>query len=144
MTGWHAIVASGSFLSAQAIQGLIICGNESYSPQPWQAMLLYWSVIAFSIITNTIMAGALPKLESSILLIHVFGFIGIFATLLSLGPHGDATDVFTSFSNGGEWPTQGVSFLVGMVGPAFTLLGPDSVVHVSLQFTNSYSNQRMH
>ena len=34
-----------------------------------------------------------------------------------------AHDVFTQFSNGGGWPTQGLSFFVGLVGNVFAMFG---------------------
>lgn len=38
--------------------------------------------------------------------------------------------MFTEFSNGGGWPTQGLSFFVGLVGNVFAMFGCDSAVHV--------------
>lgn len=34
-----------------------------------------------------------------------------------------AHDVFTVFSNGGAWPTQGLSFFVGLIGNVFAMFG---------------------
>ena len=53
------------------------------------------------------------------------------ADLSKLSPNkASAHDVFTQFSNGGAWPTQGVSFFVGLVGNVFAMFGCDSAVHV--------------
>ena len=35
------------------------------------------------------------------------------------------------FLNSGEWPSQGLSFLVGLLGPVFAFGGADGAVHVS-------------
>ena len=32
-------------------------------------------------------------------------------------------DVFTDFLNGGAWPTDGLSFFVGLVGSVFAMFG---------------------
>lgn len=32
-------------------------------------------------------------------------------------------EVFTDFLNGGEWPTQGLSFFVGIIGSVFAMFG---------------------
>lgn len=40
-------------------------------------------------------------------------------------------DVFTQFTNGGGWSSQGLSFFVGLIGSVFAMFGCDSAVHVS-------------
>jgi len=32
-------------------------------------------------------------------------------------------DVFTVFQNGGAWPTQGISFFIGLIGNVFAMFG---------------------
>ena len=123
MIGWQAIVASGGFLCASLIQGLVVLGNESYSPKQWQTAPLFWASIIFAILMNTVIIRLLPKVESFILILHTFGFFAILIPLVYWAPHGDSKTVFTSFLNEGMWPTQGVSVLVGLVGPAFSFLG---------------------
>ena len=48
-----------------------------------------------------------------------------------------ATDVFTVFSNGGAWPTQGLSFFIGLIGNVFAMFGCDSAVHMSEEIRNA-------
>lgn len=123
MIGWQAIVASGCYLCASLIQGLITLGNASYVPTAWQLMLLYWAILVVSLSVNTFISHQLPNIESLILVLHTFGFFAILIPMLYFGPHGSAKEVFTSFTNGGEWPTDGISFLIGALGPCFSLLG---------------------
>ena len=40
-----------------------------------------------------------------------------------MAPHGTASDVFTQFYNGGAWPTQGLSIMVGLIGLVFAFVG---------------------
>ncbi|PQE14179.1 GABA permease protein [Rutstroemia sp. NJR-2017a BVV2] len=153
MIGWQAIVASGGFLSASLIQGLLVMNNSSYIAKQWQLVLLYWAIIAFSIVVNTVISVILPKIEGAILIIHTVGFFAILVPLVYWAPHNDASEVFTLFLNGGGWETQGLSFFVGIIGPVFcllgkpcsqlsnrtevilTLLGADSAIHSDLQMS---------
>ncbi|CAG8979944.1 hypothetical protein HYALB_00013368 [Hymenoscyphus albidus] len=140
MVGWQAIVASGGFLCGSLIQGLMVMNDSSYIPQAWHLVLMFWVAIIFSILVNTVISHYLPKVEGFILILHALGFFAIIIPLIYFAPHGNVSDVFTTFSNGGGWPTQGVSFLVGIVGPCFSLLGADGAVHMSEEIKNPSLN----
>lgn len=45
-----------------------------------------------------------------------------------------AHEVFTVFENGGGYPSQGLSFFVGLIGTVFAMFGCDSAVHVGPSF----------
>lgn len=105
------------------IQGMISLNNPTYEPQRWQGTLLFYAMILVSVIFNTWLVRYLPKIEGLVLIIHVAGFFGVLIPLVYLAPHGSASDVFTTFTNGGEWPTQGLSFFVGIVTGVYAFLG---------------------
>jgi len=64
--------------------------------------------------------------------------------LVVLGPHGNSADVFKLFLNGGGWPTQGISFFVGLLGNVFAFFGADGAYHVgSPTSTNSQESWLM-
>ena len=67
----------------------------------------------------------LPKVETVVLILHVFGFLGILIPLAVFGLQNNAGVVFGTWFNEGMWPTEGLSFMVGLVGPAFCLLGAE-------------------
>ena len=73
----------------------------------------------------------LPKFEGFILVLHILGFFCVLIPLVYLSEHTSAHDVFTQFLNTGNWPTQGLSFFVGLIGMGFSFLGGDATVHVS-------------
>ena len=123
MTGWQAIVASGGFLFAKLSQSLMVMNDPNSSLMPWQFMLLYWAAIAFSILVNTVISRYLPHVEGLSLILHILGLFAVLLPLVYYGPHVSADTVFTQFSNGGEFPTDGLSFLVGVAGTAFAFLG---------------------
>lgn len=112
------------------IQGLIVLNNESYEPQRWQGTLLFYAVILFSLVFNTALVKWLPMIEGLILFIHIGGFLAVLIPLVYLAPHGSAADVFTRFENGGGWPSQGLSFFVGLVTGVYAFLGADSACHM--------------
>ena len=122
VVGWQSAVAGVGFLNASLIQGISALNSTSYSPTPWQATLMFWAVVLVAVFVNTVVSSLLPKVEGLVLILHVLGFFAILIPLVSMGPHGDATDVFTVFVNRGGWPTMGVSFMVG----CFPIVGHDS------------------
>lgn len=127
MIGWQALLASGAYLCATIIQGLIVLNYPEYNAQRWHGTLLLWSVICVAVLVNTVIVSLLPKLECVILIIHVLGFFAIMIPLVYMAPHGSAKDVFTLFVNGGGWQTTGLSFFVGLYGNVFAFLGQSFV-----------------
>lgn len=115
------------------IQGLIFLTCPNYVPQAWHATLLYWAVVVFSVTINVVGGSLLPKFEGLILVLHVLGFFAILIPLTYMSNYGTAKDVFATWVNSGDWPSQGISTLVGLMGPVFAFAGGDAAVHVSVQ-----------
>lgn len=136
LVGWQAMVASGGFLSGTEIQGLIVL-TTNYQITPWHGTMLFWATIVFAVFINTVVSSALPKFEGLILVFHIIGFFAILIPLVVLGPHDSASNVFTTFSNGGNWPTQGLSFFVGLLGNVFAFFGADGAIHMSEEIQNA-------
>jgi choline transport protein len=137
VVGWQSAVAGVGFLNASLIQGISALNSTSYSPEPWQATLMFWAVVIVAVFVNTVLSSLLPKVEGLVLILHVLGFFAILIPLVIMGPRGDATHVFTIFVNGGGWPTMGISFMVGLVATTWNFLGADGAVHVRLSLTHS-------
>ena len=89
-------------------------------------------VASVAIIFNTFFARKLPLIEGLMLILHVFGFFAILITLWALSPTQPATVVFTEFRNEYGWQTQGLALLVGIIGPIYSIVGPDSAVHMGM------------
>jgi choline transport protein len=123
VVGWQAAAASEGYLAGSLIQGMIILNNPNYVPKPYQGTLLFWAAILFAVFINTAVSKALPKVEGLMLVFHVAGFFGLLIPLVYLAPHSDSSTVFTMFLNEGEWQTQGLSFMIGLIGPVFNFLG---------------------
>lgn len=131
MLGWQVNICSGSYLVALQLQGIILLNVDSYTAPAWHATLMIIAVATVCIVFNTFFAKKLPLIEGLILIIHVFGFFAILIPLWALSEKQPATRVFTEFTQSNGWPTQGLACLVGIVGPMYSLLGPDSAVHMA-------------
>ncbi len=105
--------------------------NESYVFERWQGSLLVIAIVAFAVLFNTVLAKRLPMIEGMVLILHLVGFFGVLIPLWVLAPRNSAKMVFTQFENLGGWPTQGLSFMVGLLTSVYGLLGADSAVHMS-------------
>lgn len=123
IVAWQAAIASGAFLAGTIIQGLLVLNYPSYVFHTWHGTFLIWACIFVAIFVNTYLSGILPFIEAGLLLVHVLGFVAIFIILAYMAPHGKAHDVFTQFFNGGNWPTQGLSTMVGLIGLVFAFVG---------------------
>ena len=116
---------------------MVILGNPDYSPHPYHLVLISWAVLAFSVLINTRGGLLLPRFEAAMLLLHVFGFFAVVIPLVTLAPHQSTADVFEKFSNGGEWQSQGLSFMIGILGMLWTFSGSSRqayVMHTLISF----------
>ena len=129
--GWQAFVASDGYLNGTMAQGLIILADSNYTFRAWHGMVLYWSIVLFSALINTVLSSLLPKFEGLILVLHILGFFAIIFPLVISGPHVEPSEVFQTFVNGGGWPTNDLSFFVGLLGNVFAFFGADAAIHMS-------------
>lgn len=129
---WQSIIAVDCYIVGGIIQGLIVISNPSYAPERWQATLL---IIASSILFglfNIYFAKQLPLAEAIFAIFHYLAFIPVIAILWAMAPTQSARTVFTEFTdNGAGWPNTGMAVLVGQVSSMFTVIGSDSVAHIS-------------
>lgn len=121
--GWQGSVASGTYLSGSIVQALTLLTVPSYMPTGWQGTLLSIAVTALCVVVAVFLNSLLPRIEIAILVLHITTFFGILVTLAVMGEHGTAESVFATFANGGNWPTQGLSVFIGMIGNAFAFIG---------------------
>ncbi len=113
------------------IQGLVILDDDSYVFHRWHGTLLVIGIIAFCIIFNSFLATKLPLVEAAILVFHIVGFFAVLIPLWVMAPKLSAHQVFAEVTNLGGWSTKGLSFMIGLLTPVYTLLGADSAVHMS-------------
>ena len=135
--GWQAQIAAGAYLTGTTIQGVVILACPTYEPKNWHGTLMAWAVVTCALGINTLVSSVLAKIEALILILHVVGFIAILIPLVYLAPHSSPQRVFTVFENAGSWPTQGLSFFVGLVGNVFAFIGTDGAIHMSEEVKNA-------
>ena len=121
--GWQTAIASSAFLSGTLVQGIIKLTTPAYELKSWHSVLLLWAAISFAILVNVVIGGLLPKFEGFVLILHILGFFAILLPLIVYGPHQPASEVFGNFMNTGNWPTQGLSCMIGLVGNVFAFGG---------------------
>ncbi|OBT81836.1 hypothetical protein VE02_09525 [Pseudogymnoascus sp. 03VT05] len=138
-TGWIScggqivFSASAAFAAALQLQALITLNNpDSYVPQRWQGMLLYWVVLAYSLAVDLWGSKLLPHTNLiSGGVINIAAFLAIVIVLGVMAPKHDAAYVFTEHSNISGWSNDGVSWLVGLVSTVYPFLGYDSATHLA-------------
>ncbi|KAI6805556.1 amino acid transporter [Hortaea werneckii] len=124
--GWQTGIAFSGYLTGTQIQGLLVLNYPGYVFERWHGTLLIIAMLSFAVFFNTVLAHRLPLVEGLILFIHVFGFIGIFVTLLALSPKASHQAVWNTFYDPG-WNNAGLSTLIGgLVAATAPLLGADA------------------
>lgn len=135
--GWQGSITSASVLTAQMCQGIYVMSHPDAAPPQWLVSVIIIAVVLWCTFINTIVSATLPKFEGVILILHIVGFFAILIPLCVLGVKADAHDVFTVFSNGGGWSTNGLAFFVGLMGNVFAFVGVDAAFHMSEETKNA-------
>ncbi|ROV97877.1 hypothetical protein VSDG_04886 [Cytospora chrysosperma] len=138
LAGWQAMTASAAYLCGTMIQGALVLTHPDYLNhwQNWHGTLLLWAVILLSVTVNTVWGPLLARFEGAVLVLHVLGFFAILLPLVLLSDHSNPGAVWTTFLNQGGWPTQGLSFCIGIQGSVFAFLGGDGAIHMSEEIRN--------
>ncbi|KAF6239025.1 hypothetical protein HO173_002897 [Letharia columbiana] len=132
--GWQVNIASGGYLVAVQILGIMILNDPSYVFERWHGTFLIIVAAAVAISFNTFFAKRLPLVEGLMLFIHVCGFFAILIPLWVLAPKKKlARLVFTEFQINGGWPSLGLSCLIEITGLVYSLTGPNSAMHMYIR-----------
>ena len=138
ITGWISIggqivlTASAAFAAGLQTQGLIILdASESYVPQRYQGMLLYWLILLYAAALNIWGLRMLPHVNLLSGVVHVLGFVVIVIVLGVTAEKNTASFVFTEVNNLSGWSNQGVSWLVGLLSTVYPFLGYDAACHLA-------------
>ncbi|KAB8203427.1 amino acid/polyamine transporter I [Aspergillus parasiticus] len=135
--GWQATYATVCYMGGNYIETLVTLTNPSYQPKIWRQVLISYAIALFGFIINIAGGKVLPRFEGAILILHILGFFAILIPIVYMANHNTAEQVFTQFLNEGQWPSQGLSFFVGLIGPVFAFAGGDAAVHLSEEITNA-------
>ncbi|KAG6988546.1 PAN2-PAN3 deadenylation complex subunit PAN3 [Physcia stellaris] len=127
---WQTGTASASYVMASQIQGLLILNYSNYEFERWHGTLLIITIASLATVCNIMFARLLPQIETLVFALYMATFVGIITTLWVLGPKTPAKVVFTEFQNNGGWSNQGLSVLIGLTGPVYSLIALDCGVHL--------------
>ncbi|RAQ62123.1 choline transport protein [Aspergillus flavus] len=132
-----ATYATVCYMGGNYIETLVTLTNPSYQPKIWRQVLISYAIALFGFIINIAGGKVMPRFEGAILILHILGFFAILIPMVYMANHNTAEQVFTQFLNEGQWPSQGLSFFVGLIGPVFAFAGGDAAVHLSEEITNA-------
>lgn len=124
-------MATVALATTQQLQGLITLSMPSYQAQGWHGTLFSIAITFFAITLNTVFVNKLPLIENFGMILHVSGFVALVVVLWVMGPHSDPKTVWTNFEDNSGWGSDGLSTLVGILGPIVTLIGSDSSCHLA-------------
>ncbi|KAB8236438.1 amino acid/polyamine transporter I [Aspergillus alliaceus] len=137
VVGWQATYASVCYLGGMYIETIAMLTHPSYEPKIWRQVLIGYAIAFFGFVLNIAGGKVLPRFEGAILILHILGFFAVLVPMVYLSNHNTAEQVFTEFLNEGQWPTQGLSFFIGIIGHVFSFAGGDAAVHLSEEITNA-------
>jgi choline transport protein len=127
--GWIAGIPSCGIQLAGIVQELVVLTRPDLTIEMWQTTLIIFLFVILTVGFNIVAAQHLPLAEGIILFLHVFGFFAFLLTLWIMAEHAPASEVFTTFNNGGGWSSTGLSCLVGLSTPIWCFIGPDAGAH---------------
>ncbi|KAJ7772241.1 GABA permease [Mycena metata] len=128
---WQAGTASGSYLTGSLIQALITINNPNYNPTNWQGTLLMFAMAFVLFLANVFGAKKIPMGQNFLMVLHCALLVVFVAIYAALAPHVSAADVFTTFTNEGNWASIGLSLMVGQITAIYILVGSDAIAHMA-------------
>ncbi|KAJ5689986.1 hypothetical protein N7462_004378 [Penicillium macrosclerotiorum] len=138
--GWALGLASLYNVAGLEITGLYQLWHPDYTSQPWQVFVIFvvlnWSAAAFIQFGNKL----LPLYTKFGLCINIGVWFVVIICLATLPKtHSTNSFVWLEYENMTGWPT-GVSFILGMVAPAFAIGTIDSSTHMAEEIPNPSKN----
>lgn len=121
--GWQGTTAAAVYYSSTMLQGIGTLVNPNYTAEPWHQILIAIGLLSFAILINTRGGQVLPRFEGFMLILHILGFFAILIPIVVLSEKQSADEVFKTFMNEGNQPTQGLSFMIGTTGLLLTFSG---------------------
>lgn len=113
---------------------------SNYDAKRWHATLIMIGFAGIAALGNTFGKRLLPLWETLAGSLHVLFFFIVMIAILATSDKASDHDVWGTFINAGGWSSDGVSFCLGFLTPAFALAGVDAVVHMSEEAYNAPLN----
>jgi len=123
------------------ITSLAIFNNEDYAPQRWHTSLIMMATMIVPFVANLWFRKLIDAFEIVGGILHFVLFIVILVVLISMGPRSDASFVFkTLVTDVSGWNNPGVSWCLGLTTATFSVVGMDSVLHMSMSVSKHVLN----
>ena len=130
--GWVTGCPSTAQLTGSLIQGLVFQKYpDANFGQLWQFSLLVILILILTSAFNIFGTKILPTAEGIFLIVHVLGYFAFLIVFWVMAKHSPAKEVFTTFTDEGNWGSNGLATLVGITTPLWSFLGPDAGAHMS-------------
>lgn len=111
------------------LQALIILNVDTYEPIRWHGTMLYWLVLLTAVLVNILGIRVFPHVETAAFIMHICFFFVLLVPLVYLSPRSTAGFVFTDFENTSGWSSNGVSWCIGLLTPAWSFVGERNRQH---------------
>ncbi|KAM5344480.1 hypothetical protein ACJ41O_013016 [Fusarium nematophilum] len=131
IAGWLTLVTTEGFLAAQFVSAAgVVASNGRYVAEAWKTYLIFLAILTFSSGSNIFCNRILGAWNNLALYWSIMSVIIISIILLSMSDKTDADFVFTNFTNETGW-SDGMSWMLGLLQPALSLIGFDAVLHMT-------------
>ncbi|TFK49133.1 GABA permease [Heliocybe sulcata] len=147
VTGWlnlagqWAFGASAVFQAAFTFTAAASLYHPDYVSQPWHLVLICFFFLAISVLANIFANQHLAKINTILLAYNILGVLAIIITLLAtVHPKQTADFAFTAYINNTGWSSHALVFILGLLQSAYTMIGYDSVTHMSEEMTEPAKN----
>lgn len=87
-----------------------------------------FSMVLVLFLANVFGAKKLPVGQNFLVVMHCSLLVVFVAMYAALAPHVSAVDVFTTFTNDGNWASMGLSLMIGQITAIYSLVGKLSQV----------------
>jgi choline transport protein len=120
--------------------GIVALNHPAYVEKGWHIFLIMVCFSLFNLVVHTYGRRILPALQAASGVAHILFFIIIVVVILALTPKAPSSFVWTEFKNTGGWSSNGISFCIGLLLPAFSISGADGCVHMAEEVRNASWN----
>ncbi|CAH0033152.1 unnamed protein product [Clonostachys rhizophaga] len=139
--GWCVVSASITIVLGQFLMAMIILKHPDIEYARWQGFVIYESLNLIFTLINIYAQKVLPIIHSMGFYICITAFFVVNMTMIgSAYPKNSVQFVFSTFTNGTGWKSDGVAFIVGLTAPAFSYGGLDSAVHMAEEMKDARRN----
>ncbi|KAK7419751.1 hypothetical protein QQX98_003123 [Neonectria punicea] len=136
IVGWLVVVTVQGFFAAQFIvAAAVVASDERFVVTQWSTYLIFLAILAFATVGNIWGNRILGRWNDAALFWSILGVVVIGIVLLAMSDKTDADYVFTSFSNETGW-SDGMSWVLGLLQSALSLIGFDVVLHMAEEMPN--------